>query len=204
DWASTLETADSALGNLSSTAADIPWQDFSDDAADFGDTLGNNVGGGAAGAAREVRTLVDYANDLQSVFSRAFDLRFSGGSTLDAITSTFISIREATEESARNIRKLKAEIQGLQTDLSIQQYFLGIAIEYGDTQRAAAIQANIAKLQADLADKTADLSKEQDKNSKTLTGNSKAAIDNRKQLQDLVKQYQDHITALASSGLSQA
>jgi TP901 family phage tail tape measure protein len=179
DWASTLETADSALGNLSSTAAGIPWQDFSDDAADFGNTLGNNVGGGAAGAAREVRTLVDYANDLQSVFSRAFDLRFSGGSTLDAITSTFISIREATEESARNIRKLKAEIQGLQSDLSIQQYFLGIAIEYGDTQRAAAIQANIAKLQADLADKTADLSDEQSKNSKTLVGNSKAAIDNR-------------------------
>src|SRR5690606_20899897 len=102
-----------------------------------------------------------------------------------------------------NIRKLKAEIQGLQSDLSIQKYFLGIAVEYGDTKRAAAIQANIAKLQSEIADKTADLSDEQDKNSKTLTGNSKAAIANRDTIEGLVKQYQAHLTALAASGLSQ-
>lgn len=159
----------------------------------------------AGSAMREqVRTLKDYANDLNTVFSRSFEIRFSGGSTLDAITSTFISMREASEEAARNIAKLKAEIQGLESDLNIQQYFLGIAIEYGDTKRAEAIQANIAKLQAELAGKTADLSDEQAKNSKELTGNSKAAIANRKQLEDLVKQYQDHITALASSGMGQA
>lgn len=198
DWATTLPSMTGDADKFSQAAYGA-----GDASEDFAGGLGD-VGNGAAGAAREVRTLVDYANDLQSVFSRAFDIRFAGGSTLDAITSTFISIREATEGSARNIRKLKAEIQGLQSDLSTQQYFLGIAIEYGDTQRAAAIQANIAKIQADLADKTADLSDEQGKNSKSLTGNSKAAIANRKQLEDLVKQYQDHIVALASSGVGQA
>ena len=202
DWANSLKTADDGLGDLGDTADGIPFDDYAGGTGDWADQMGG-LGDEAGGAAREVRTLVDYANDLQSVFSRAFDLRFSGGSTLDAITSTFISIREATAESARNIQKLKAEIQGLQSDLKTQQYFLGIAVEYKDSARAEAIQANIAKIQADLADKTANLSDEQSKNSKTLTGNSKAAISNRQQMEALVKQYQDHIVALASSGLSQ-
>lgn len=203
NWAGSLKTADDGLGDLGNTASGIPFDQY---AAGTGDWANKNddLGKSAGGAAKEVRTLADYASDLQSVFSRAFDIRFSGGSTLDAITSTFIGIREATEESARNIAKLKAEIQGLQSDLSIQQYFLSIAVEYGDSARAAAIQANIAKLQADIADKTANLTDEQSKNSKELTGNSKAAIANRKQMEDLVKQYQEHLVALASSGLSQA
>lgn len=203
DWAKTLKTADDGLGELGDTAAGIPFDEYAAGTGDWGDATGG-LGDSASGAAREIRTLVDYANDLQSVFSRAFDLRFAGGSTLDAIRSTFISIQEATAESARNIQKLKAEIQGLQSDLSIQKIFLGVALEYGDSARAEAIQANIAKLQSELAEKTASLSDEQNKNSKTLTGNSKAAIDNRKQMEDLVKQYQEHVVALASSGLSQA
>ena len=162
------------------------------------------AGNSARQAAKEVRTLVDYGNDLEKVFSRAFDIRFSGESTLDKITSTFLGMQEALEESARSIQKLKAEIQGLQSDIQIQEYFLGIALEYGDSKRAEAIQANLAKLQADLADKTAALSKEEDKNSKSLVGNSKAALENREEMQGLVKQYQDHITALASSGMNQA
>lgn len=202
DWANSLATASDELGGLGDTAAGIPFDEYASDTGGWGDEL-DDMGDSAAGAADKVRTLVDYGNDLQSVFSRAFDIRFAGGSTLDAITSTFQSIREATEESARNIQKLKAEIQGLQSDLSIQQYFLGIAIEYGDTARAEAIQANMAKIQADLAAKTADLSNEQAANSKELTGNSKAALANRKQMEELVGQYQAHLVALASSGLSQ-
>lgn len=198
DWATTLPSLTDATDSYKDAAYGA-----GDASQGLAEDLGD-VGSGAAGAAKEVRTLVDYANDLQSVFSRAFDIRFAGGSTLDDITSTFISIREATEESAANIRKLKAEIQGLQSDLGIQQYFLGIALEYGDAARAEAIQANIAKIQADLADKTADLSDEQQNNSKTLVGNSKAGIANRKQLEELVNQYQAHLVALAASGASQA
>lgn len=163
----------------------------------------DKVGGASGGAARQIRTLTDYASDLASVWSRAFEIRFNSQSTLDTIRSSFISIQEATEASARSIAKLKAEISGLQSDLNTQQYFLGIALEYKDYARAEAIQANIAKIQADLADKQASLTDEQSKNSKSLTGNSKAAIANRKTITDLVSQYQAHLQALAASGLSQ-
>lgn len=162
-----------------------------------------NWGGTLDSTTEKVRTLVDYASDLSSVFSRAFEIRYSGQSTLDSIATSFQAIRDSSDEAAKSIRSLKADIEGLNSDINIQQRFLGIAQAYGDYDRAQAIQANIAKLQADLADKSAQLSKEQEKNSKTLTGNSAAAIGNRNTIRDLVSQYQAHVSALASSGLSQ-
>lgn len=199
-WIDSLQKTSKQVGTIGSQ---IDWDAWKDGFSGF-DEDDDGPGKAVAGLAKKVRTLVDYANDLQSVFSRAFDIRFSSGSTLDNITRAFLDIREASEEAARNVARLKAEVQGLESDLSIQQYFLSIATEYGDLQRAEAIQANIAKLQADLADKSAELSKAQDANSKTLVGNSKAALDNRKTMEDLVRKYQDHLTALASSGLSQS
>ena len=158
---------------------------------------------GAQDLGKQLRTLTDYATDLSGVISRAFEIRYNPQSTLDTITTSFQSIRDSSEEALRNIQGLQAEISGLNSDINIQQRFLGIANQYGDSTRAQAIQANIAKLQADLADKTAELSKEQDANSKVLTGNSRAAIANRGTVRDLVSQYQAHINALASSGLSE-
>lgn len=163
----------------------------------------DDYGDSAKNAADEVRTLKDYASDLAQVWSRAFEIRFSGQSTLDTITSSFNSIREAAADAAKRIRDMKNDMQSLQSDINIQEYFLSIAIEYGDTKRAAAIEADLAKKRAELADKTTELQKEQDKTNKSLVGNSAAAIDNRKQITDLVSQYQSHIEALAASGMSQ-
>lgn len=174
-------------------------QDLGDDGTGALDGLGDS----AAGAEKQLRTLADYASDLSGVISRAFEIRFNPGTTLDAITTSFQAMRDATEDAASSIRGLKAEIQGLESDINIQQRFLAIATEYRDFDRVQAIQANIAKLQDDLANKSAELSKEQDANSKTLVGNSKAALANRTSIRDLVSQYQAHINALASSGLSQ-
>lgn len=183
--------------------AGIPvWDDFGDMALGASDDVGD-LGDSAGGAAQEVRTLVDYANDLAAVWDRAFDIRFSGQSTLDTITQTFLDMREASEQARRNIASLRAEIQTLESDINIQKRFLAVAIEYQDADRAQAIQANLAKLQAELAEKNADLSEEQAKNSKTLVGNSKAALQNREQIRGLVDQYQSHLQALAASGLSQ-
>ena len=160
----------------------------------------------AARAAREVReevrTTADYAKDLAGVFNRAFEIRYDSSSTLDAIADQFQSIREASEEAARSIRTLQADLLGMGSDLKIQEYFLSIAVEYGDTTRAEAIRAQIAKTQADIASKTEDLNKAQSDNSKELTGNSAAARKNRAEMESLIKKYQDHVTALAASGLS--
>lgn len=210
-WLETLDTGDDEIEGLSNSmeGLGVAFDDTSDSAGEFGGVLSD--------VTKEVRTLADYANDLSSVWSRAFEIRFGGQSSFDAITSSFQSIRDAAEESQKKIRDLRlelrtlnADIQGLQSDRAIQQYFLGIANEYGDSARAAAIRANIAKLDAEIAekraqvaDKTKELSKEQAASSMTLVGNSAAAIKNRDSIRNLVSQYQAHIQALASSGLSQ-
>lgn len=204
EWGAGLNAANDPMKGFGAGILGLSnfFEDFNDVAPEATDNV-DDFGGSAGRAAEKVRTLVDYASDLRQVWDRAFEIRFSGQQTLDTITSSFISIREASEEAAKRIRDLKNDIRGLASDIDIQEYFLSIAIEYGDTKRAEAIEAELAKKRAELADKTSDLQKEQDKNSKSLVGNTKGAIENRKTIADLVQQYQAHIGALASSGMSQ-
>lgn len=169
----------------------------------------------AKDAAEELYTLTDYANDLADIWSRAFDIRFSGQQTYDDITSKVRAMAKAFEEAEQKVKELQLDLQelnadlaGLQADLSKQKYFLSIALEYGDTARAEEIQATIAKLQSDIASKQSDvtntaqkLTEAQNEASRALTGNSAAAIQNREDVLDLVQAYQDHIQALADSGM---
>lgn len=169
---------------------------------DFGASLGN-LGNAADDAAKKVYLLTDYANDLSSIWDRAFDIRFSGGQTLDKITSSFSKIAKATADAREEIQELNADIQSLEADRALQEYFLSVAEAYGDTLRAQEIRANLAKIDVDLTKKTKDLQKAQDKTNKTLIGSSDAAIENRDEILDLVKGYQDHIKALAASGMKE-
>ena len=169
---------------------------------DYSGAIGG-LGNAADSAKNKIYTLVDYANDLASIFTRAFDIRFSGGQTLDKISSAFSKIAKATADARDEINSLNADIGKLQADQALQQYFLSVANAYGDTLKAQEIRANLAKIDADLTAKTKSLQKAQDKTNKTLIGNSDAAIDNRSEILSLVSSYQDHIKALAASGTSQ-
>lgn len=176
----------------------------------------NGVEGAAREAAEEVRTLVDYTNDLVSIWKRAGEIRFGPQNAEDATLQLLINMKKEAEATLQkikdlslSIRGLKADIGGIKQDIKTQEYFLSVAIEYGDTKRAAEIRAELAKLNADLAKKeneltkaNKELTKEQAKNTKTLTGNSEEAIKNRKEIQELANSYYAQIEALAKSGLS--
>lgn len=195
-WAQTVSNAEQKSAQLKAQAKALNQE--------FTDMGGGGAGGGTAGgAANKIRTLTDYANDLSAVFSRAFELRFSSGTALDAITKSFQKIAKATSDAREEINELNADIQSLQADQALQQYFLSVAEAYGDTLKAQEIRANLAKIDNDLTKKTQSLQKAQDKTNKTLVGNSEAAIENRSEINGLVKQYQDYVKALANSGLNQ-
>lgn len=161
------------------------------------------LGDAAGGAAQKIYLLTDYASDLANIWERARDIRFSGTETFDKITSSLRKIAKATEDARQQITELNADIQELQADQALQQYFLSVAEAYGDTLKAQEIRANLAKIDSDLTKKTKDLQKAQDKTNKTLVGNSEAAIENRGEILDLVSTYQDHVKALAASGVKQ-
>jgi TP901 family phage tail tape measure protein len=195
-WAQTVSGAEQKSAQLKAQAKAL-----NEEFTDMGG--GGPDGGTAGGAAKKIRTLTDYANDLSSVFSRAFELRFSSGAALDNITKSFQKIAKATSDAREEINELNADIQSLQADQALQQYFLTVAEAYGDTLKAQEIRANLAKIDADLTKKTQSLQKAQDKTNKTLVGNSEAAVENRSEITSLVKEYQDYVKSLANSGLNQ-
>lgn len=158
-------------------------------AEDYSEAL-TNVGNAAGGAGRQVRTLVDYANDLSSVINRAFDIRFKSTLAMDDVLDSW-------DDLSQRIRDARIEIQQLTADRSIKEYFLAVAEAYGDELRAGVLRGEIAELNEQIAETQADASTE-------LVGNSKAARQNRAVITGLVSQYADYITALAEGGADQA
>lgn len=151
----------------------------------------------------EVRTLVDYGNDLSNVFSRAFDIRWTPGQTFDKIVGGWKDIAKAAADARKQMAEANLTLQQLAADRKIDQYWLKVAKMYGDTLRASQIQADLAQNSKDTADAQKDLSDAQGRASTSLGGSSDAAIANRDALRDLVSQYGDYISQLAASGLSQ-
>lgn len=176
-----------------------------------------NVGKSAGSAKQEIRTLVDYASDLAKVWSRAFEIRYSGGQASDKIVSSFRDIAKAVESANEKIadyqqklQELSADAKSLASQRSVTEYFLMVAQSYGDVLRAgelsaklADIDAKIAKNKLDSAKASKDLASAQQETNMTLVGNSDAAIRNRANILGLVQQYQSYIGALASSGMEQ-
>lgn len=220
EWGESFPAATDAMGGATGGISDF--SDALDQLEETPDLGGlqdglDGVGNSADEAAQKVYTLVDYANDLSTVWKRAFDIRFSGDQSADTIADSFQKIRDAAEASAKrvldlgsSIRSLTADMGSLRSDINILEYYLKIAREYGDTKRATALEAELAKKRAELADKSEELAekskelaKEQAAQNKTLVGNTQGARDNRKAILDLVTQYQSHIQALAASGMSQ-
>lgn len=176
------------------------------------------AGSGAKKAAEEIRTLTDYVNDLQKVFSDAFDFRFGLEQSLDSTAEAFAKFGEYTDDAAQavadarqNIDELHATLLGLASDRDILEYQLTVAMEYGDTLRANDILAELAenavdtsKAQADLADENTSLGKAQEKLSKNLDGTTAGSREQREMVLDLTESYQKQILALANTGMSQS
>ncbi|UXO93837.1 tail tape measure protein [Pseudanabaena phage Pan2] len=177
-----------ATGQASKSGGD-PYAEATAGVEDYTSAL-NDLGSAAGGAGRQVRTLVDYANDLRSVFGRALDIRFGSQLAVDEVADSW-------EQLAQRIRDARIEIQQLTAERGIKEYFLSVAEAYGDELRAGVLRGEIAELNERIADTQADASTE-------LQGNSQAARQNRAVLAGLLNNYQDYITALAEGGADQA
>lgn len=161
----------------------------------------DKVAKSASGAAKEIRTVVDYANDLDGVFNRIKDIKFGRQQAQDEIASGWADIAQKAKDAEQAVRDANAEIADIQADRSVLLAQIAVSERYGDTARVAIGRAKLAKLDADLAKKQEELAKAQDGASKSLDGNSEAAIDNRKTLLGMAGSYQGLIKALIETGL---
>lgn len=144
----------------------------------------------AGGAARQVRTLLDYANDLSSTMARAFGIRYDKQLKLDDVTKSWRELRNRIEEARLALMSLTAQ-------RNTKAYFKSIADMFGNTLQSDRLAAEIGELDKQIAETQA-------KSSTALTGDSDAAIENRKTITDMISNYQDYIEALAASGASQS
>ena len=149
------------------------------------------------------RTLLDYAGDLESVFSRAFDIRFGRTFALDDIAESFQKLSESVEDARFELEELQASQSDLSADRGIKEYFLSIAEAYNDTLRAAKLREEIAALDREQAENQERLEEAQAIAGGDLAGQGPGQRQNRQALLGLVQNYQDYIKVLAESGASQ-
>lgn len=190
-------------GNAADAAADLAtgYESAKNQAGGTADAA-KDVADNTEDAVKEVRTLLDYASDLESVISRAFDIRFGASSALDQIASTWQDLAKKVQEAKDNIEELRESQEKLSSDRAIKEYFLSVAESYGDMLRAAQLRSELAEIDRQQAQNAADVATQEQLMSGDLTGTGEAAIQNRADLQGLVSQYQDYITTLAASGAS--
>ena len=156
-------------------------------------------------AVEEVRTLLDYASDLENVFSRAFSIRFGAAQGIDDIAEAWLAFTEQVEDAQGALEELQATQQDLSADRAIKEYFLSVAEAYDDELRAAQLRREIADLNREQADNQIELDRARSLtgNATDLTGQTEGGRQNRQALLGLVSNYQSYIGVLAESGASQ-
>jgi hypothetical protein len=167
------------------------------DASDGMEDLEN----GAAGAAEKARTVVDYANDLRSVFSRAFEIRFGQQEELENIASGWQSIADAAKDAEKAIDSANEKNRDLTDERKLLEYQLEIATRFGDQEKASRIRDKIAKIDEEMAENQDTISEAQETVTRNTEGNSAAAIENREALRGQLTSYSDLVEMYAKTGL---
>lgn len=150
---------------------------------------------------KAVKTVVDYASQMVSIFKRIDDIKFSKQTGLDNIATAWQSIKDSAIEAADAVKKANESIASLTADKGILEYKLSVAVRYGDEKRANTLRAEIAKKTSEIADANSELTKAQTKSSTALEGNTDAAIANRATMVGMLGNYQSYIQALAATGV---
>ena len=151
----------------------------------------------------EVRTLADYAGDLEDIFSRAFDIRFATTFEIDRIAEAWFDLGSNVEDARYQVEELIASQSDLGADRSLKEYFLSVAEAYNDTLRAAQLRKEIAELDREQANNARELEEAQQIAGGVLSGQGSGIRQNRGALLELVQDYQGYITTLAESGATQ-
>jgi TP901 family phage tail tape measure protein len=165
----------------------------------------------------EIRTVADYADELASVLTDAFNFRFGQQKAKDKTASLWAdweqeikNAKERAKELRLEIRGIRAETATLQARRSVLSYQLDVARMFGDEQRVEQILAEMGEVDSELANNKHNLTKAieelqavQDTLNPSLKGNSEAAREQRERVMELIESYKDQIEEAARNGASQ-
>jgi TP901 family phage tail tape measure protein len=163
--------------------------------------LAENLDDTVDGVGATVRTVIDYANDLSSVFERIQQISLERLTARDTVINGWRNIRDAAKAAQQAVKDANKEINDLSADQAMLQYQYDVAKRYGDERRMAILQGKMTANQEKLADATKARNEAEDQASMTLVGSSKAAIANRATLSGMVDGYQNYVLALVRAGV---
>lgn len=163
--------------------------------------IGDGTNDFTDGVAGDVRTVLDYANDLAGVFDRIQQISVERLTARDGIVNGWRNIREAAISAKDAVKAANQEIADLGADQAMLQYQYDVAKRYGDERRMAILQAKMTANQTKLTDATKKRNEAEDQASMTLVGSSKAAIANRATVNGMVDTYQNYVLALVRAGV---
>jgi hypothetical protein len=150
-----------------------------------------------------VKTLTQWAGEVGQVMQSAFDIRYGRISALDNIRKAWSDLRKKADDARKAVKKAQDQLNSLRASRTVLEYQLNIAIKYGDSKRAAEIQAKLEENTTSTTEATDQLKEAQDALSTDLRSGSDAAIQNRAALSGLVQSYIPYLQALLNSGKSQ-
>jgi hypothetical protein len=147
----------------------------------------------------KARTIWDYMAEVQSKFKTAFDWRYASKSAADVLYTAWKKVSDNFKEAKKAVQELKTTMKDLVADRSVLEYQLSVAIRYGDTLRANAIQAELNVNADKIAENKTKQAQATQEASRALRGNSEAAIRNRQEMQGLVTSSMAYLTTLKTT-----
>jgi TP901 family phage tail tape measure protein len=159
--------------------------------------------GGSGGVAEALRTTLDYARDLMSVFSDMSDLTFGRESGIVKMKNTIADIRKDAKDAKDAVKELKAS---LTENISERDTLLGrlqIATKFGAVQFAAETQKKLDELNANISASQSELAYNTELLSGTMNLNTQAGRDNFDTIMKLTDGYVAYIDGVAKTSKSQ-
>lgn len=168
---------------------------------DIKEFLAQLTTGATEAVKKNVRSIYDWASDIDSIMSKAFSFRYDKQVALDNITKAWSNLTQEVTDAKEAIDEANRSIAKIASDNKVLEYQLQVAIRYGDTLRADQIRAKIAanaeatvKAQKDIADSQVALNKSLDP-----ADTSDAAVKNRSDVLALVQTYQGYLRTIATT-----
>lgn len=152
--------------------------------------------------AKNVKTILDYANELGGVLKQAIDIKFSRTSGLIQLKNTVADINKGIKEARASIASLEASISEKKTTRAQLTTDMQAASQFGDVAEVSRIRAEIATLDAEVASAQEDIAYSTGIATGSLDINTQAGRDNVNTIKELTTAHADNITQLAASGAS--
>lgn len=155
-------------------------------------------------AAKEMKTLSQYASEVGNLLGRSIDIKFSKDNGIISLKNAMADINKSIKEAKDNLRDLQATVAEKQTKRQQLGIDLQLARQFGDTAGVARITEEMAALDREITATQEDIAYNTGIATGSLDLNTQAGRDNLQAIQNLTKGGADYIQGLIDSGAPQS